>query len=43
MIHEILGINNGRVDMSGVPDISPDLKVEATNKRHNDMILSFVK
>ncbi|RKP06825.1 Sec1-like protein [Thamnocephalis sphaerospora] len=26
MVHEILGINNGRVDMSGVPDIQPDLK-----------------
>ncbi|KAI8050293.1 Sec1-like protein [Syncephalis plumigaleata] len=26
MVHELLGINNGRVDMSNVPDISPDLK-----------------
>lgn len=27
MVHELLGINNGRVDLSGVPDIRPELKV----------------
>jgi vacuolar protein sorting-associated protein 45 len=26
MVHEQLGINNGRVDMAGVPDIRPELK-----------------
>ena len=27
MVHELLGINNGRVDLSKVPDIRPELKV----------------
>jgi hypothetical protein len=27
MVHELLGIRNGRVDMSRVPDIRPDLSV----------------
>jgi hypothetical protein len=27
MVHELLGISNGRVDLSFVPDISPDLTV----------------
>lgn len=27
MVHELLGIVNGRVDLSMVPDIQPDLKV----------------
>ena len=27
MVHELLGIRNGRVDMSGVPDIRPELSV----------------
>lgn len=26
MVHELLGINNGRVDLSDVPDIRPELK-----------------
>lgn len=26
MVHELLGINNGRVDLSNVPDIRPELK-----------------
>jgi len=26
MVHEILGINNGRVDLSGAPEIRPELK-----------------
>ncbi|KAK9448824.1 Sec1-like protein [Limtongia smithiae] len=26
MVHEYLGIKNGRVDLSGVPDIRPDMK-----------------
>jgi len=29
MVHELLGINNGRVDMSRVPDIRPELKVSS--------------
>jgi hypothetical protein len=27
MVHELLGINNGRVDLSAVPDVRPELKV----------------
>ena len=27
MVHELLGIHNGRVDLSLVPDIRPELKV----------------
>lgn len=27
MVHELLGINNGRVDLRDVPDIRPELKV----------------
>lgn len=27
MVHELLGINNGRVNLSDVPDIRPELKV----------------
>ena len=27
MVHELLGIRNGRVDLSGVPDIRPEMKV----------------
>jgi hypothetical protein len=26
MVHELLGIHNGRVDLSDVPDIRPELK-----------------
>ena len=26
MVHELLGINNGRVDLSDVPEIRPELK-----------------
>ena len=29
MVHELLGIQNGRVDLSLVPDIRPELKVLA--------------
>ena len=27
MVHELLGIQNGRVDLSFVPDIRPELRV----------------
>ena len=27
MVHELLGIQNGRVDLSGIPEIRPELKV----------------
>lgn len=27
MVHELLGVQNGRVDLSLVPDIRPELKV----------------
>lgn len=30
MVHELLGIQNGRVDLSHVPDIRPELKVGAS-------------
>lgn len=29
MVHELLGINNGRVDLSQVPDVKAELKVRA--------------
>lgn len=29
MVHELLGIINGRVDLSVVPDIAPELKVSS--------------
>lgn len=29
MVHELLGIQNGRVDLSLVPDIRPELKVRS--------------
>ena len=29
MVHELLGIQNGRVDLSTVPDIRPELKVRS--------------
>lgn len=29
MVHELLGIQNGRVDLSLVPDIRPELSVSA--------------
>jgi len=29
MVHELLGINNGRVDLSKVPDIRPELKASS--------------
>ena len=28
MVHQILGIHNGRVDLSDVPDVRPELKVD---------------
>ena len=27
MVHELLGIENGRVDLSAVPDVRPEFKV----------------
>jgi hypothetical protein len=30
MVHELLGISNGRVDLSKLPDIRPELKVSKT-------------
>jgi len=27
MVHELIGIQNGRVDLSGAPDITDDLRV----------------
>lgn len=30
MVHELFGIQNGRVDMSGVPDIRPELSVSTS-------------
>ena len=27
MVHELIGIRNGRVDLSNVPGIKPELKV----------------
>jgi hypothetical protein len=30
MVHELLGIRNGRVDLSDIPDIRPEMKVSVT-------------
>jgi len=35
MVHELLGINNGRVDLSEVPDVRPELK-EVTLSQDSD-------
>ena len=34
MVHELLGIQNGRVDLSLVPDIRPELKVGHLSDRN---------
>jgi len=34
MVHELLGINNGRVDLKEVPEIRPELKVFSTHSKH---------
>lgn len=31
MVHELLGIENGRVDLSDVPDVRPEFKVSRTS------------
>ncbi|KAI9088196.1 Sec1-like protein [Phlyctochytrium arcticum] len=31
MVHELIGINNGRVDLSGLPDIRPEMKEVVLN------------
>lgn len=37
MVHELLGIHNGRVDLSGVPEISKELRVS----NPSDTVLSI--
>jgi Sec1 family len=39
MVHELLGIRNGRVDMSGVPDIRPELSVRFRAKLHASSLI----
>ena len=34
MVHELLGIHNGRVDLSEVPDVRPELKVISLKSYH---------
>jgi hypothetical protein len=43
MVHELIGIHHGRVDMSNVPDIRNELKVrsckENTQSHHSILIM----
>jgi vacuolar protein sorting-associated protein 45 len=46
MVHELLGISNGRVDLSKVPDVKPEnrevvLSVEHDNFYKTNMLLNF--
>lgn len=34
MVHELLGIQNGRVDLRMVPDIRPELSVRSSSGPH---------
>jgi hypothetical protein len=34
MVHELVGIQNGRVDMSRIPDIRPELPIRFCAKPH---------
>jgi vacuolar protein sorting-associated protein 45 len=38
MVHELLGINNGRVDLSNVPEVRPELKVTTLPKLYSGYI-----
>ena len=38
MVHELLGINNGRVNLSDVPDIRPEFKVRTWTIRGSSII-----
>jgi vacuolar protein sorting-associated protein 45 len=40
MVHELLGINNGRVDLSHVPDIRPEMKVIDTLQHDTHLLPS---
>lgn len=42
MVHELLGIRNGRVDMSGVPDIRPELSVRLRISVHIGRLVSLL-
>lgn len=42
MVHELLGIRNGRVDMSRVPDIRPELSVRLGISGHIGHVISLV-
>lgn len=35
MVHELIGIKNGRVDLSNVPGIKPELKVIFFSRERN--------
>jgi len=41
MVHELLGIRNGRVDLSDVPDIRPELKVCMYAKKFSFVLSLF--
>ena len=42
MVHELLGIRNGRVDMSRVPDIRPELAVRLRINSHIGRLISLL-
>lgn len=43
MVHELLGINNGRVDLSKIPDIRPELKVSQNFGIEMTKLTSFLQ
>lgn len=43
MVHELLGVNNGRVDLSDVSDIRPELKVSRLSVWRNRMLTLFLR
>jgi vacuolar protein sorting-associated protein 45 len=43
MVHELLGINNGRVNLSDVPDIRPEFKVHFSSLDANGRVLTVLR
>lgn len=43
MVHELLGIKNGRVDLSDVPEIRPEMKVRYTHKSVSWLLMNIRK
>lgn len=43
MVHELIGINNGRVNLSDVPDIRPEFKVCIQAPSTEKLILTLLR